>query len=157
MTGAAAAAGLRVLAPLPGRVLALAQVPDPVFAQAIVGPGAALDPPRGPVTAVSPVAGRLVKAHPHAFVVLTDDGAGVLVHCGIDTVQLRGDGFALHAAEGEQLAAGQPVVSFDAAALEAGGRSPVCPVVVLDAPADAVTVLASGDVQPGDALLAWQR
>ena len=152
MTGA-----LRVLAPLPGRVVAMGEVPDPVFAQSLVGPGAAVDPPRGPVTAVAPVAGRLLKVHPHAFVVVDAAGSGVLVHCGIDTVQLRGEGFVLHAAEGEDVSAGQPVVSFDAAAVEASGRSPVSPVVALDAAPEAVAVLAAGEVAAGDPLLDWAR
>ena len=90
---------LRVLAPLPGRVLPLSEVPDPVFAGAMVGPGAAVDPPRGPVQAVAPVDGRIAKLHPHAFVVVTSSGRGVLVHLGIDTVQLQGEGFRLLAAE----------------------------------------------------------
>ena len=58
------------------------------------------------LTAVSPVAGTVVKLHPHAFVVVADDGRGVLVHLGIDTVQLKGDGFELLIAEGDRVAAG---------------------------------------------------
>lgn len=146
---------LDVLSPLPGRVVRLADVPDPVFAQALVGPGAAVDPPRGPVTAVAPVAGRLVKVHPHAFVVQTASGQGVLVHCGIDTVQLEGRGFSVHVAEGDDVVAGQPVVSFDATEVEAGGRSPVCPVIALDAAPDDVRLVAGGEVEAAAPLLAW--
>lgn len=125
-----------VLAPVAGRVVALADVPDPVFAQQIVGSGVAIDPERTPGTAVAPVAGRLLKLHPHAFVVLTATSHGVLVHLGIDTVQLDGEGFELVAAEGDELAAGDPVVRWDPAAVEAGGRSPMVPVVVMDTAAD---------------------
>lgn len=146
---------LEVLAPLPGRVVTMADVPDPVFAQELVGPGAAVDPPRGPVTAVSPVAGRLVKLHPHAFVVQAVSGQGVLVHCGIDTVQLEGRGFSVHVAEGDDVDAGQAVVSFDASEVEAGGRSPVCPVVALDAAPQDVRLVAQGTVDTGVPLLEW--
>lgn len=146
---------VEVLSPLPGRVVPMADVPDPVFAQAMVGPGAAVDPPRGQVTAVAPVAGRLVKLHPHAFVVQAPTGQGVLVHCGIDTVQLEGRGFSLHAAEGDEVAAGQAVVSFDASAVEAEGRSPVSPVVALDASPDDVRVVARETVEAGAPLLVW--
>jgi PTS system glucose-specific IIA component len=67
----------------------------------MVGPGAAVDPPRGPLQAVAPVDGQIVKLHPHAFVVVTASGRGMLVHLGIDTVQLKGEGFRLLAAEGD--------------------------------------------------------
>jgi PTS system N-acetylglucosamine-specific IIA component len=147
---------LSVLAPVPGRAVDLAAVPDPVFAQAMVGPGRAVDPERGPLTAVSPVAGTVVKLHPHAFVVVVDDGRGVLVHLGIDTVQLKGDGFELLIAEGARVAAGDAVVRWDAAAVEAGGRSPSCPVIALDAQPDALELRPVGPVAAGDELFVWR-
>jgi len=147
-----------VLSPVPGRVVPLTDVPDPVFAAALVGPGVAVDPQRGLVHAVAPIGGRLVKLHPHAYVIASEDGTGVLVHLGIDTVQLNGDGFQLHVAEGDTVDAGQLVVSFDAAAIEAGGRSPICPVVALDAAADRlVDVRTAGAVATGDTLFSWKR
>ncbi len=147
-----------VLAPVTGRALAMADVPDPVFAGAMVGPGTAIDPVRESVDAVAPVSGTIVKLHPHAFVVATADGAGVLVHLGIDTVQLKGEGFELLAKEGDQVEAGAPVVRWDPAAVEAGGRSPISPVVALDAAPDALSELReSGDVQAGDPIFTWQR
>ncbi|MGH8867598.1 MAG: PTS sugar transporter subunit IIA [Actinomycetes bacterium] len=149
---------LRVGAPVPGRVLALAEVPDPVFAGGMVGPGLAVDPERGPVQAVSPVAGRLFKVHPHAFVVLTPDGRGVLVHLGIDTVALKGDGFTRLAAEGDDVRPGDPVVVWDAAEVERGGRAPSCPVVALDADPARVTLTSrrpDAVVAAGDTLFTW--
>jgi sugar PTS system EIIA component len=148
---------LQVLAPIPGRVLPLSEVPDPVFAGAMVGPGAAVDPPRGPVQAVAPVDGRIVKLHPHAFVVVTASGRGVLVHLGIDTVQLQGEGFRLLAAEGDEVAAGTPLVEWNTAAVEAGGRSPVSPVIALDAPPEAIgDTVTTGQVEAGAKLFSWQ-
>jgi PTS system glucose-specific IIA component len=148
---------LPVLAPLPGRVLPLSEVPDPVFAGAMVGPGAAVDPPRGPVQAVAPVDGRIAKLHPHAFVVVTSSGRGVLVHLGIDTVQLEGEGFRLLAAEGDEVTAGTPLVEWDAAAVEAGGRSPVSPVIALDAPPEAIgETVTGGQVEAGAELFRWR-
>ncbi|WP_182906116.1 PTS glucose transporter subunit IIA [Microbispora sp. H13382] len=144
-----------VLAPVAGAAIGLAAVPDPVFSQAMVGPGTAIDPVRGPVEAVAPISGTIVKLHPHAYVVVGDDGRGVLVHLGIDTVQLKGEGFRLLATEGDRVGAGQPVVAWNPAAIEAGGRSPVCPVVALDAPAGAVGKVAEGGVNAGDALFEW--
>jgi PTS system glucose-specific IIA component len=144
---------LGVVAPVPGRVLELADVPDPVFAQQIVGSGVAVDPDRAPGVAVAPVAGRLLKLHPHAFVVLTTEGKGVLVHLGIDTVQLDGEGFELLAAEGDEVEAGDPVVRWDPSVVESGGRSPVVPVVVMDTAADSVSASSVGRmVAVGDPL-----
>jgi sugar PTS system EIIA component len=141
----------RVLAPCSGRLVALADVPDPVFSSEMVGPGVAIDPGPDPVTAVSPIAGTLVKVHPHAFVVLGDDRVGVLVHLGIDTVRLEGRGFEVLAEQGSTVAAGDPVVRWDPSTLE-DGMSPLVPVVAMDrpkgsvpAPADGATV-ATGDV-----------
>ena len=96
-----------VLAPIAGRAVALAEVPDPVFAQGMVGYGAAVDPPRQVVDAVAPVSGKLLKLMPHAYVIMTADNVGVLVHLGLDTVQLNGAGFTAHVALGDTVSAGQ--------------------------------------------------
>jgi len=149
---------LTVLAPVAGTVVAMADVPDPVFAAEIVGPGLAIDPSReGTVQAIAPVSGTVVKLHAHAFVVQADEGRGALVHLGLDTVQLGGEGFTLHVAEGDTVTAGEPVVSWEPAKVEAGGRSPVCPVVALQGAPDAVSPLATvgASVTAGDPLLEW--
>ncbi|MEW2357812.1 PTS glucose transporter subunit IIA [Spirillospora sp. NPDC029432] len=146
----------RVVAPVAGRAVGLAGVPDPVFAQAMVGPGTAIDPARAPGQAVAPVDGKIVKLHPHAFVVVDAEGHGVLVHLGVDTVQLKGAGFELLAAEGDQVVRGQPLVGWNPADIEAGGRSPVTAVVALDAGADALAgVVESGEVERGAELFVW--
>lgn len=150
-------APLVLLAPVAGRVLTLQDVDDPVFADELVGPGLAIDPSRGGDEKVlSPVDGTIVKLHAHAFVVQVADGRAVLVHLGLDTVQLGGAGFALHAAEGDAVLAGDVVVTWNPGAVEAGGRSPVCPVVALEG-AGAVDRLASpGDaIAAGSPFLAW--
>jgi PTS system N-acetylglucosamine-specific IIA component len=147
-----------VLAPVPGRALPLEEVPDPVFSAALVGPGMAIDPPAGQVDAVAPVSGTLVKLHPHAFVTQTADGAGVLVHLGIDTVQLKGEGFTLHCSEGDEVGAGDRIVTWDTEAVASGGRSPICPVVALDAEAAALSgTVESGDVDAGQKVFSWDR
>ncbi|GAA1297655.1 PTS glucose transporter subunit IIA [Saccharothrix xinjiangensis] len=148
---------LRVTSPVSGRVVPLTEVPDPVFAQAMVGPGVAVEPERGSAEVVSPVDGTVVTLHPHAFVVATEDGAGVLVHLGIDTVKRKGEGFALHVAKGESVRAGQPVVTWDPAEVEAAGFSPVCPVIALDAAPEVLLDQAAGPVAAGDVLFSWRR
>ncbi len=141
--------------PVAGRALALADVPDPVFAEALVGPGVAVDPDAAG-DAVAPLDGTVVKLHPHAFVITHEAGLAVLVHLGIDTVQLHGEGFTLRVAEGDTVRAGQPIVSWDPVAVAAGGRSAVCPVVALDTPAEAlVDLVAVGPVAAGAPLFSW--
>ena len=147
-----------VLSPVAGTAVAMNDVPDVVFARSMVGPGMAVDPdPGAGGTVVAPVSGTMIKMHPHAFVLQGDDGRVVLVHLGIDTVQLRGAGFELLVAEGDHVDAAAPVVRWDPAAVAAGGRSAVCPVVALEALPEAITFLvAPGDaVRPGDPLLQW--
>jgi len=141
---------VNVLAPVGGRVVALADVPDPVFAEEMVGPGAAVEPTGSPVDVVSPVAGKIVKLHPHAFVVLSTDGVGVLVHLGIDTVRLGGRGFELVAAEGDTVEAGATVVRWDPSTVE-DGMSTTVPVVLMDRPKGSVSVSPTA-VEAGEPL-----
>jgi PTS system glucose-specific IIA component len=155
---APAAGSLVVRAPLPGTVLAITDVPDPVFAGSLVGAGVGVEPgpDAGLVEVVAPVGGRLLKVHPHAFIVLTAEGRGVLVHVGIDTVRLEGAPFTLHAGEGDEVAVGDPVVTVDVTAVRAAGLSPVSPVVVMDAAADTLPPVGAGrSVVPGDVLFEW--
>jgi PTS system N-acetylglucosamine-specific IIA component len=146
-----------VSAPLAGRAIGLAAVPDPVFSGAMVGPGTAIDPRREPGEAVAPVDGVVVSLHPHAFVVVDDAGHGVLTHLGIDTVQLNGEGFELLVSKGDTVSRGQAVVRWDPGAVEEAGKSPICPVVALEATADVLAdVVESGDLAAGDALFIWK-
>ncbi|OBA85676.1 PTS glucose transporter subunit IIA, partial [Mycobacteriaceae bacterium 1482268.1] len=106
-----------VHAPVAGRAVALSDVPDPVFSQGVVGYGAAVDPPRGVVDAVAPVSGKLLKLMPHAYIVVTADNVGVLVHLGLDTVALKGEGFTTHASQGDDVARGQLIITYDVPAV----------------------------------------
>jgi len=149
---------LTVLAPVAGTVRAMSEVSDPVFAGEIVGPGLAIDPSgHGVVTAIAPISGTLVKLHAHAYVIVAEGTRGVLVHLGIDTVQLAGEGFTRHVTEGDTVAAGDVVVSWTPSEVEAGGRSPICPVVALEGKAGSITRLpvAGSVVGAGDPLFAW--
>ncbi|MCC3779040.1 PTS glucose transporter subunit IIA [Streptomyces sp. UNOB3_S3] len=146
-----------VSSPIAGRAIGLAAVPDPVFSGAMVGPGTAIDPVREPHAAVSPVDGVIVSLHPHAFVVVDSEGHGVLTHLGIDTVQLNGEGFELLVNKGDNVQRGQDIVRWNPVAVEEAGKSPVCPVVALEATAESLAdVVEDGDVKAGDALFSWQ-
>jgi len=150
-----ARAALIVAAPMAGTVTPLERVPDPVFAGAIVGPGLALDPDPDATEATTPIGGVLLKVKPHAFVIADDAGRAVLVHLGIDTVKLGGDGFEVVAAEGSRVAAGTPVIRWDPDAVRRAGLSAVCPVIALEAAPDAVAAPASGHLTGGQPLYTW--
>jgi len=141
-----------VLAPCPGRVIPLSETGDPVFASEMVGPGVAIDPEPGETTVVSPIAGKVVKVHPHAFVVLGSDGVGVLVHLGINTVRLEGKGFEVLVEQGSTVAAGDPMVRWDPATITGDDISTIVPVVAMDRPKGSVpapdegAVAATGDL-----------
>jgi PTS system glucose-specific IIA component len=146
-----------VTSPLAGRAVGLASVPDPVFSGALVGPGTAIDPVREPGDAVAPVDGIVVSMHPHAFVVIDDEGHGVLTHLGIDTVQLNGAGFELLVEKGDTVKRGQPVIRWNPAEVEAAGKSPISPVVALEATAGQLSgVRESGDLVTGADLFTWK-
>jgi glucose-specific phosphotransferase system IIA component len=137
-----------VFAPVEGRALALSDVPDPVFSGGMVGYGAAVDPPREVIYAVAPVSGKILKLLPHAYVIMTADNVGVLVHLGLDTVTLNGEGFTAHVAQGDIVEAGQPVITYDVPSIVAAGLSPVVPVVVMDE-RDPANVVVADEVNTG--------
>ncbi len=138
----------QILAPVSGRAVPLPDVPDPVFAQGMVGYGAAIDPPREVIDAVAPVSGTLLKLLPHAFIVLTPDNVGVLVHLGLDTVALKGEGFTAHVSQGDVVSAGQLIITYDVPLIEAKGLNPIVPVVLMDE-REAGNIAASVAVQTG--------
>ncbi len=119
-----------LLSPVTGEVVALEQVPDEAFASKAVGDGVAVKPTDKIV--VSPAAGTIVKIFNtnHAFCLETEKGAEIVVHMGIDTVTLGGQGFTRLVEEGAEVVAGQPILEMDLAYLNANARSMISPVVV---------------------------
>lgn len=143
-----------IAAPITGTVIPLTEVPDPVFAKALVGPGAAIDPGEAAtLTVTAPVAGKLTSLKPHAFVISHRPDQGVLVHLGIDTVHLKGAGFTLRAEAGQQVDAGEEIVVWDLAAAREAEKSVVVPVVVLEADVEDLTLAEAGPIDAGDSLI----
>ncbi|MFE3553386.1 glucose PTS transporter subunit IIA [Streptomyces sp. NPDC059193] len=116
---ATAQEGLELLAPVAGHVLGLDEVGDPVFASRALGEGVGIEPADGHV--VAPVDGELVTAVEtgHAFGIRTEDGVEVLIHIGIDTVQMNGEGFDVRVESGQQVRAGDLLVEVDLDAVRA--------------------------------------
>ncbi|ENE2354396.1 N-acetylglucosamine-specific PTS transporter subunit IIBC [Serratia marcescens] len=143
-----------LLAPVTGEVVALDQVPDEAFASKAVGDGLAIRPTDNIV--VAPADGTVVKIFNtnHAFCLETDKGAEIVVHMGIDTVALEGQGFKRLVEEGAEVKAGQPILELDLDYLNANARSMISPVVVSNADDYAgLAALASGSVVAGQTKL----
>jgi beta-glucoside PTS system EIICBA component len=152
------AAPVVLRSPLTGEVVPLADLPDPVFAGGLVGPGVAVVPSEGVVRAVAD--GTVVMAPPtgHAVGVRTGEGVEVLVHVGIDTVRLRGAGFRSRVVPGQRVTTGEVLVEFDLARLTEAGCPVASPVVVTNAAAyGPVRVAADGRVTAGEPLLTVAR
>lgn len=129
---------ITIPSPVAGRLVALDDVPDPVFARRLMGDGFAVDPASGEFAA--PVAGTILLVAPtgHAFGLRTDDGLELLVHVGLDTVALKGEGFTVHHQAGDRVAAGEVVISADLDLLRDRVPSLLSPVVVTSAGATVV-------------------
>jgi glucose-specific phosphotransferase system IIA component len=150
---------IHLLAPMTGRVVAMEEVPDPVFSEKMLGDGLAIDPSEG--LAVAPIAGILVVFHSagHAFAIDGPESVSVLVHVGLDTVGLKGAGFERLAEVGDTVTAGQPIVRMDLAAIAAAGLLPLSPVLLpqLDG-AWRITKTTAETVQAGiDVLITIER
>lgn len=146
---------VEILAPLTGKIVDIADVPDPVFAQGIVGPGVAIEPAvEGSCEVVAPISGKLKKIHPHAFVIAGEEVA-ILVHLGLDTVRMKGAGFTIHVEERSQVEAGQTIISWLPQAAIDAGYSIVSPVIVMGTKPDQIELLITGNngAQLGEPLL----
>ena len=143
-----------MLAPVSGEVVALENVPDAAFASKAVGEGVAIRPTGKLV--VAPCAGKLVSIFNtnHAFAMVTDSGAEIIVHIGIETVKLAGKGFTRLAQAGADVKAGDPVLELDLDYLAANAVSTISPVVLSNADEfGALTHVASGAVEAGKTVL----
>ena len=123
-----------VRAPFNAPILPLSEVPDPVFASGVVGDGRALLPDDDVtcVTVHSPINGVVTKLKSHAAIITSTRGPSILIHLGIDTVGLRGRGFAPLVEEGDIAAAGNPLIPWDLGAVRGAGLSPCVPITVVN-------------------------
>jgi len=119
-----------ICSPATGILIPLSDVPDPVFAGGALGQGFGVEP-TGDV-AYAPISGKLIAAYEtgHAYGLRSDSGIEVLVHIGVDTVEMKGDGFDPLVKQGEYVDAGQPLVRFSSSKIKAAGHSNVIATVV---------------------------
>lgn len=121
---------ISIQSPLAGRAKNLSEVPDPVFAQGVMGQGVVIEPTEGEL--VAPVDGVVSVLFPtkHAIGLVSDEGLELLMHIGMDTVNLDGDGFTAHVKQGDRVSVGDALISFDMAAIQAAGYPVATPVIV---------------------------
>ncbi|CAM2805403.1 PTS glucose transporter subunit IIA [Glaesserella parasuis] len=146
----AVAKEVKIYAPLSGEIVNIKDVPDVVFSEKIVGDGIAIRPTGD--TIVAPVNGTIGKIFEtnHAFSIESEDGVELFVHFGIDTVELKGEGFTRLAEENQEVKVGDPIIKFDLELLQSKAKSVLTPVVISNM--DEVTNLQklSGEVVAGE-------
>ncbi|MEZ2681956.1 MULTISPECIES: N-acetylglucosamine-specific PTS transporter subunit IIBC [Providencia] len=145
---------LSLVAPVSGQVFSLDDVPDEAFSSRIVGDGIAIKPTSSEVLA--PASGTVVKIFEtnHAFCLETENGVELIVHMGIDTVALKGEGCARLVEEGAEVTAGTPILNLDLPFLEANAKSMISPVIISNIDDFAgVEILVEGDVKAGETVI----
>lgn len=117
-------------APVAGEAVPISEVSDPTFAEELLGKGIAIKPSDGKVCA--PVDGNvgLLFDTLHAVSIQAENGAEILIHIGLDTVQLKGDGFTAHVATGDKVKKGDPLVTFDVDKVKGAGYDIITPMVI---------------------------
>ena len=146
-----------IVAPLAGTVMPLDKVEDPVFSTGVVGQGAGISPADGKTIVVTaPAAGTLAvaPASGHAYGITLDSGVEVLIHVGLDTVNLEGKGFDVKVKQGDRVTAGQELVRVDRKTIEDAGYSLTTPVLITNTDKFAsVEVVAEGEISPNAPLI----
>lgn len=145
---------LSLVAPVSGQVYSLDDVPDEAFSSRIVGDGIAIKPTSDEVLA--PASGTVVKIFEtnHAFCLETENGVELIVHMGIDTVALKGEGCARLVEEGAEVEAGTPILKLDLPFLEANAKSMISPVIISNIDDFAgVEILVEGQVVAGETVI----
>ncbi len=143
---------LTVDSPLEGKIIPLSEVQDEVFSNEIVGKGAAVVPEKGEVHA--PSEGEIISIFDtgHALGIRTKDGIELLIHIGLNTVELKGKYFQIHAKEGDHVKKGDLLISFDMDAIRKAGYDITTPVLVSNT-ADYMDILAKQEGKAGNGLI----
>ncbi len=138
-----------VVAPVCGEVIKLENVKDEVFSQKLAGDGVAIIPSNGEI--VAPIDGVITRLFPthHAFLITTKDNLEVMVHIGLDTVELKGEGFKTLKQEGDKVKVNTPIISVDLEYLKSKGKDIVTPIVINDS---SITNVKLGLVNSGEVI-----
>ncbi|MDT8859855.1 PTS glucose transporter subunit IIA [Alkalihalobacillus sp. MEB130] len=134
-----------VVAPITGKLVAIEDVPDPMFAQKMMGDGIAIEPTIG--RAVAPVSGEIVQVFPtkHAIGIKTLGGIEILLHIGLETVNMNGEGFTAYVKEGDKVKVGETLVEFDLDLIKDKATSTITPLVITNM--EVVTSMSKDQVE----------
>jgi len=134
------------VAPLDGKIMNISNVPDQVFSQKIMGDGFAIEPSNGHV--LSPVDGTITSLldSKHAVGITAENGLEIIVHFGMDTVNLQGEGFTALVQEGDKITAGQPMITVDFDTVKGKVPSVITPIVFTNLPAGKVVTVQEGQI-----------
>ena len=140
---------IEIISPLSGEIVKIEDVPDVVFAEKIVGDGVAIKPSGNKI--VAPLNGKIGKIFEtnHAFAIESDEGIELFVHFGIDTVELKGEGFTRVAEEGQQVKIGDTIIEIDLPLLESKAKSVLTPVVISNMETVVELTKLTGSVEAG--------
>ena len=144
-----------IASPLKATTMDLDKVPDPVFSSGAVGQGVGLEP-EGDIVVTAPADGTVVVAPSsgHAFGITLDNGVEILIHVGLDTVNLEGKGFDVKVSQGDRVSEGQELVRVDRSVIEQAGYPLTTPVLITNTASFASVEVVGGDsVEPGEALI----
>ena len=142
-----------ILSPLDGRVIPLEEVPDEVFADKVLGDGAAVIPENGNI--YSPIDGEIVSIPEslHAYGIRSDAGIEMIVHFGLETVNLKGEGFSPKVKVGDRVKAGQLLCTADMDFLKSKGINTVTPVLVTDGAEEGSFSVKTGEIRHGEEIM----
>lgn len=121
---------IEIVSPVTGKIIPIEEVPDQVFSEKMIGDGLAIDPKEGRV--LSPIDGEVVTIFPtnHAIGLVSKEGLEILIHIGIDTVELNGVGFTRIIEKDSKVKKGDLLVEFDIDLIKEKGKSPITPVII---------------------------
>ncbi|MDE5051120.1 PTS sugar transporter subunit IIA [Niallia taxi] len=137
----------KFILPLEGKLLPIEEVPDPVFSQKMMGDGAAIDPTNG--TLISPVDGQVVNIFPtkHAISLMDNNGREILIHVGLDTVTLKGEGFTSHVEDGQKVKQGQKLMDIDFEAIKGKVPSIITPIIFTNLKENEKVVIENNEIK----------
>jgi len=142
-----------ILSPLTGKVIPLSEVPDAMFREEMLGKGCAVIPSEGTLT--SPTNGVIdsIPESRHAIMMTTDDGAELLIHIGIDTVELKGSHFTSLVSVGDKVRKGDKLIEFDIEAIKKAGYDTTTPIVITNSDAYSEMKTLNVNVEAGSPLI----
>jgi sugar PTS system EIIA component len=141
---------IQLMSPIQGTAVDLSTVPDPVFSEKMMGDGLAIQPDEGVV--VSPVDGEIMQVFPtkHAVGIRAKNGAEILIHIGLETVSLKGEGFETHVKQGDSVKTGDKLVTFDLEVIREKAKSTITPIIITNTDqAASLNKLTEGSVARG--------